>query len=430
MSDLLISNGRVLDPSQDLDGPADVLILDGKIAFVGAAAAAKKQAAPEIEVLDAAGLIVTPGLIDMHVHFREPGMEEEETIASGSAAAVAGGFTSVVCMPNTDPALDSEAAMIFVHEEAAKAGLANVFPAGAITAGRQGEQLAEMGQMARGGAVAFSDDGAAVPTAGLLRRAMEYAKMLGLPLLEHCEDATLAADGVMNEGYVSTVMGLPGRPAAAEAIIISRDLELARLTGAHLHIQHVTTARGVELVRRAKADGINVTAEVAPHHLVLTEEETRGYNSDFKVNPPLRSAADIRACIQGLKSGVIDVIASDHAPHLKEEKELGFHDAPFGVLGLETTVGVLLTHLVHKQEITLARLLPALTTAPAEILGLDRGRLQAGQPGDVTLLAPEAEWMVDVEAFRSKSANCPFRGRTLRGAAAATVVNGRVVYRR
>ncbi len=427
MSNLLISGGTVLDPGQNLNGPADVLILGGRVAFVGPAGTV--PAAPEAVRLDAAGLIVTPGLIDMHVHFREPGMEEEETISSGAAAAVAGGFTSVACMPNTEPALDTEADMNYVYQEAARTGLANVYPVGAITAGRKGEELAELGQMARGGAVAFSDDGAAVPTAGLLARALSYAKMFDKPILEHCEDRSLAGEGAMNRGYMATALGLPGIPAEAEEIVVARDVALARLTGGRLHIQHVSTRGSVDLIRRAKAEGLKVTAEVAPHHLALTEEVVREYDPVYKVNPPLRAREDVEACIAGLLDGTIDVIASDHAPHLAEEKELEFIYAPCGVIGLETTVGVLLTELVHTGRATLAQLLPALTSAPARILGLEQGALKVGAPGDVTLLDPAREWRVDAAKFRSKSRNCPFQGRTLKGLAVATVVSGRVVFR-
>jgi len=332
-------------------------------------------------------------------------------------------------MPNTEPALDSESAMSFVCQEAVRAGLARVFPVGSVTAGRAGAELAEMGQMARGGAVAFSDDGHSVPTAGLLCRALSYASMLGRPILEHCEDLSLAGEGVMNEGPVSTVLGLPGIPAEAEEIVVARDLALAKLTGARLHVQHVSTAGSVELIRRAKEQGIAVTAEVTPHHLVLTDEAVRSYHPDVKVNPPLRTKSDVRACVAGLRDGIIDAIASDHAPHLAEEKEVEFSAAPCGVIGLETSLGVVLTELVAGGDISLERVVRAMTEAPAGILGLGRGSLQPGQPGDVTVIDLERAWEVDPASFRSKSRNCPFRGRRLRGAAVATVVEGEVKYR-
>lgn len=428
MADLLIQRGMVLDPSQGFEGPAAILVREGRVDFLGEEREARVRALPEVEVLDVSGKIVTPGWIDMHVHFRQPGMEEEETIASGASAAVHGGFTAVACMPNTDPPLDTQADILFVYREAQRTGKAQVFPVGSITAGRKGEDLAEMGQMAEGGAVAFSDDGTAVPTAGLLRKAMEYATMLGKPILEHCEDLSLAADGVMNEGYISTILGLPGIPKEAEEIIVARDIALAKLTGARLHLQHISTAGSVEMLRRAKEAGVRVTAEVTPHHLVLTEEAVVGYNPVFKMNPPLRSAEDVEACIEGLREGVIDAIASDHAPHLREEKELEFIYAPCGVIGLETTVSVLYTKLVATGRISLRRMVEALTVAPSRILQLGRGTLRPGSPADLTIFDPEIEWTVNPSRFQSKSRNCPFAGWTLRGKAVATIVAGQIVY--
>jgi dihydroorotase len=429
MSDLIITGGRVIDPAQNIDGEFSVLIRDGLVEFIGAPGEAKAKASADAEKLDATGKIVTPGLIDMHVHFREPGMEAQETIASGAAAAVAGGFSSVACMANTDPALDSAADINFVYQKAAAAGLANVFPVGAITAGREGRELAEMAQMARVGAVGFSDDGVAVPTAGLLRKAMTYAKMLGKPIIEHCEDASLTGEGVMNEGYVSTVLGLPGAPSESEEIIIARDVAIARLTGAHLHVQHVSTAGSLEIIRNAKRQGVRVTCEVCPHHLVLTDESVRGYDPIFKMAPPLRAQADVDACLKGLLDGTIDAIASDHAPHLAEAKEQGFLAAPCGVIGLETMLGILLLKLVHGGKISLLELLPKLTVAPAGILGLGRGVLKPGTPGDVTVIDLDREWVVDPAKFKSKSLNCPFTGWQLKGAAVATVVGGKVAFR-
>lgn len=435
MSDLLIRGGRVVDPSCNFDGPADVLIRGGHVVFCGTPEQGKRIGAykcleelPEFPVYEAAGKVVVPGLIDIHVHLREPGMEEEETIASGTAAAVAGGFTAVACMPNTDPALDSEAHMNFVNREARMAGMAEVFPVGAITAGRKGEQLAEMANMARGGAVAFSDDGCCVPTAELLRKAMLYAKMLGKPIMEHCEEPSLTAGGVMNECFTSTKLGLKGIPDESEEIIVARDIYMARLTGAHLHVQHISTKGSVELIRRAKAEGVQVTAEVCPHHLTLTEEALTSYNPVFKVAPPLRSPEDVEACIAALREGVIDVIASDHAPHLREEKELELAFAPCGLIGLETTLGVLLTDLVKPGKLSFARMIEALTIAPSKVLGLGRGTLQEGHPGNVTIIDLEREWVVNPEQFRSKSRNCPWAGRTLTGKAVATVVGGELVY--
>ncbi len=430
MSSIIIKNAHILDPSEGLDIPSGaVTIRDGLIEYIGdslkdAAAAAAKDS----PLYDAGGLLVTPGLIDMHVHLREPGNEAEETIASGAMAAVAGGFTSVVCMPNTEPAIDTESAIIFTKREARRAALANVFPVGSATAGRKGEELAEMAQMSRGGAVAYSDDGKAVPTAGLLRRALSYAKMLGKPILEHCEDASLLNGGVMDEGYMSTALGLKGIPDECEEIIVARDVAMARLTGGHIHIQHVSTANSVEIIRRAKQSGVPVTAEVTPHHLSLTSDYLKDYDPVYKVAPPLRTMVDVEACRQGLRDGTIDAIASDHAPQLDEEKELEFADAPCGMIGLETTVGVISTALVKKAGFTWTSLLPAMTSRPSDILKLGRGRLKNGLPGDVTVIDPEREWLVEVDKFYSRSRNCPFRDWRLTGRAVGTIVGGRVVY--
>lgn len=435
MSDLLIRGGEVVDPARGFRGLADVLIRGGHVVFCGSPEEGERLGAysclkelPDFPVYDATGKVVVPGLIDIHVHLREPGMEEEETIASGTAAAVAGGFTAVACMPNTDPALDSEAHMNFVNREARMAGMAEVFPVGAITAGRKGEQLAEMANMARGGAVAFSDDGCCVPSAELLKQAMLYAKMLGKPIMEHCEEPSLTAGGVMNECFTSTKLGLPGIPGEAEEIIVARDIYLARLTGAHLHVQHISTRGTVELIRRAKQEGIHVTAEVCPHHLTLTEEALNSFNPVFKVAPPLRSQDDVDACIEALRDGTIDVIASDHAPHLREEKELELAFAPCGLIGLETTLGVLLTKLVAPGKLSFERLIEALTIAPSKVLNLGRGTLQEGHPGNVTVIDLGLEWEVDPDKFRSKSRNCPWAGEELCGKAVATVVGGELVY--
>ncbi len=430
MKSIVIKNGNLLDPSQSLDMTGHIAARDGIIAYVGPDLAEAERAAGEsAEVFEAEGLLVAPGLIDMHVHFREPGKEAVETIASGSRAAVAGGFSSVACMANTDPVVDTEADIIFAGQKAERVGLANVYQVGAITAGRKGEELAEMAQMARGGAVAFSDDGAAVPTAGLLRRALSYARMLGKPILEHCEDVSLLGKGVMDEGYISTVLGLTGIPDECEEIIVARDVALARLTGAHIHIQHVSTANSVEIIRRAKHSGANVTAEVTPHHLTLTSDCVMSYDPVYKVSPPLRTKIDVDACRQGLKDGSIDVIASDHAPHLEEEKELEFAQAPCGMIGLESTVGVLSQALVASGEFTWAELLPALTSRPSDILQLGRGRLKAGLPADVTCIDTGLEWVIDKEKFQSKSRNCPFHGWQARGRAVATIVGGEVKFR-
>lgn len=429
MTSLVIKNAKILDPSENLDMTGVIAVKDGLISYVGSDERTAIQAAGEgARVIDVAGMLVTPGLIDMHVHLREPGNEAEETIASGSMAAVAGGFTSVVCMPNTDPAIDTESAVTFTRREARRAGLANVFPVGAVTAGRKGEQLAEMAQMTRGGAVAFSDDGNAVPTAGLLRQALTYAKMLDKPILDHCEDASLLGNGVMDEGYMSTALGLKGIPDECEEVVVARDVAMARLTGGRVHIQHVSTANSVEIIRRAKASGVPVTAEVTPHHLSLTSDCVRDYDPVFKVAPPLRTMVDVEACRAGLKDGTIDAIASDHAPQLEEEKELEFAFAPNGMIGLETTLGVISTVLVHGAGFTWQELVPAMTSRPSDILKLGRGRLKVGLPGDITVIDPNREWVVDPERFHSRSRNCPFREWKMRGKALATIVGGRIVF--
>jgi dihydroorotase len=429
MSSSRVKNARLLDPSEAIDFVGHVAVRDSLIAYVGPdLSSAESAAGSSAAVHDAGNVLLTPGLIDVHVHFREPGDETEETIASGCAAAVAGGFTSVATMPNTDPAADTESAITFARREARRAGLANVFPVGCVTKGRKGEELAEMAQMKRGGAVAYSDDGAAVPTAGLLRRALTYAKMLDCPIMEHCEDRSLVGGGVMDEGYMSTALGLAGIPDESEEIIVARDVALARLTGGRVHIQHVSTANSVEIIRRAKASGVPVTAEVTPQHLSLTSDCCKGYDPVFKVAPPLRTMADVEACRRGLKDGTIDLIASDHAPHHPEKKAREFADAPSGMIGLETTVGVVSTVLVRDGGFTWADLIPAMTSRASDLLKLGRGRLRVGLPGDLTLIDPDLEWTVDVGAFRSRSRNCPFDGWRLRGRAVATVVAGRVVF--
>ncbi|MCC8181314.1 MAG: dihydroorotase [Planctomycetes bacterium] len=429
MSSIIVKNAHIMDPSESIDVVGCIAVKDGMIAYIGSDEGAAAQAAGnDAEQFDARGLMVTPGLVDMHVHFREPGNEAEETIASGSRAAVAGGFTSVATMPNTDPAVDTESAVIYTRRESRRAGLANVFPVGTVTAGRKGEELAEMAQMARGGAVAYSDDGSAVPTAGLLRRALSYAKMLDKPILEHCEDKSLLGSGVMDEGYMSTALGLRGIPDECEEIVVARDIAIARLTGGHIHIQHVSTANSVEIIRRAKQNGINVTAEVTPHHLTLTSDYLKDYDPVFKVAPPLRTMVDVEACRQGLRDGAIDAIASDHAPQLEEEKELEFAFAPCGMIGLETTVGVISTALIHSGQFTWNELLPAMTSHPSDILKLGRGRIKLELPGDLTVIDPNLEWEVDPNMFKSRSRNCPFRGWKLKGRAVATIVGGRLVY--
>ncbi len=421
MATTLIRGGRVICPAQHLDQVLNLLLDGGKVAEL------TEAEPPADEVLDAAGLIVSPGLIDMHVHLREPGYEGAETIASGAAAAVAGGITSVACMPNTRPAIDNEATAEYVTLLAERAGLANIYPVGAITKGREGKELSEIGQLSRGGAVAFSDDGSPVANADMMRRGLEYAKMFDKAIIEHCEDMDLAANGVMNEGVTSTRLGMPGMPNAAEEVPIARNAILAELTGGRLHIAHVSTAGGVAMVRLAKQRGVRITAEATPHHFTLTDECINSYDPVFKVNPPLRTQADVDAVIEGLRDGTIDAIASDHAPHTSEQKGVEFNLAPSGMIGMESMLAVAVSELIDR-VLSWPELLAKLTVNPARILGIPKGTLAPGAAADVTLIDPDAEWTIDVHAFKSKSRNCPFHGRTVRGRAVRTLVAGRTKF--
>ncbi|MFM8635748.1 MAG: dihydroorotase [Planctomycetia bacterium] len=423
MPTLLIRGGRIVDPAQGIDRIDDLLIRDGRIVGIGPVAERAD------ETIDAAGLIVCPGLVDMHVHLREPGREEDETIATGARAAIAGGFTSIACIPNTEPPIDTQGAVEFIHQKAARADACNVFVVACVSRNREGKELAEIGQLVEAGAVAFSDDGAPVSDAELMRRAFEYCRMFDKPILAHEEVLELSRGGVMNEGLVSLVLGLPGMPPAAEDVMIGRDIALAETTGGRLHVMHVSTAGGVALIRAAKARGARVTAEACPHHFTLTDESLRGFDSNFKMSPPLRTAADVDAIIAGLVDGTIDCIATDHAPHAREKKMLELDRAPFGILGLETAVGLTVTRLVAPGRIGWSRLVEAMSTLPARILGIDRGTLAPGAVADVTLIAPAMTWKVDVESFHSKSVNSPFHGWTLQGRAVATIVGGRVKFR-
>ncbi len=393
-------------------------IVDGKVAAIGG------PPDKDAEIIDASGLIVCPGLIDMHVHLREPGNEDEETIASGSAAAVAGGFTAIVCMPNTDPPLDTEAEIEFVYRQATRAGLCNVFPVGAITKGRKGAELAEMGQMVRAGAVAFTDDGCGVANSAVMFRAMQYAAMLGKPILQHCEDPDLAAGGSMNAGVTATRLGLPGIPAIAEEVMIERDLLIARNTEARYHVQHISTAGAVAHVRKAKSSGVSVTAEVCPHHLLMTEEDVGSYDTNCKMNPPLRTRRDVEACIAGVVDGTIDCLVTDHAPHGRDEKELDFQSAPFGIVGLEVALGLFVKALIEPGHLDWPGLISRMTANPADVLDLKRGTLAIAGPGDVTIIDPDLSWTVESESFRSRSRNCPYDGWNLKGRATHTIVGG------
>ncbi len=450
MNSLLLTGGRVVDPANRLDAVADVLISQGKIAAVGADAAAK--APTDTERLEAAGMIVCPGLIDMHVHLREPGQTAKETIATGTAAAARGGFTSVVCMPNTSPAIDNSGTAALIHELAAEQGAVNVFITGAITKNIAGEELAPIGSLKKAGVVAITDDGHCVQNNDLMRRALEYAKMFELPVLDHCQDYSLVTDGVMHEGYWSTALGLRGWPAAGEEMMVARNILLAETTGAHVHCQHLSAAGSVQLLRDAKRRGLPVSGEACPHHFTLTDAAIAGsekfrladgkgvfgfesshkerpawpaYDTNFKMNPPLRSARDREAVLDGLADGTLDILCSDHAPHCDYEKEVEFDYAPFGVTGLQTELALSLMQLYHTKRLDLAGLIAKFTVAPARLLRLPKGTLTIGADADVTVLDPNREWVFDKSANASKSFNSPFFGWPLKGKAIATIVGGR-----
>ncbi|HEX5445791.1 MAG TPA: dihydroorotase [Pirellulales bacterium] len=422
MPGLLIKNGRLIDPSQSLDRVGNLLVHDGRIAAYDAA-----ENGQEV-VLDAAGKIVAPGLIDMHVHLREPGREEDETIATGTAAALAGGFTSIACIPNTEPPIDTQATVEFVRHQAALAGNCNVFVVACVSKNREGKELAEIGQLVEAGAVAFSDDGAPVYDPELLRRAYEYCLMFGKPILNHAEVLELTRGGVMHEGLVSMMLGLPGMPAAAEDVMVSRDIALAEATGGRIHIMHVSTAGSVELVRRAKRRQVRVTTEVCPHHFTLSDECLRSFDANYKMSPPLRARHDVEACIAGLTDGTIDVICTDHAPHAAEKKMQELDRAPFGIVGLETALGLVASELVAPGHLTWPQAIEKMTIHPARVLGISKGTLAIGADADVTIIDPEYAWTVDPAQFRSKSRNTPFAGRRLRGRADTVIVGGKVKY--
>ena len=426
MSALLVKGGRVVDPAVGLDDDRDVLIAEGIVQDVGTRLAARGA-----EVVDAAGLVVCPGFIDAHTHLREPGREDKETIATGTRAAAAGGYTAVCAMPNTDPVNDTAGITRLILERARDAALVRVHPIGAITRGSRGEDLAEYGDLRDAGCVALSDDGRPVASARMMRRALEYAQAFDLPVIDHCEEPTLFQGASMNEGPVSTLLGLRGAPAAAEAIVVERDVLLAELTGGRVHIAHISTAAAVDAVRRGRKRGVRVTAEATPHHLLLTDEEVRKseYDTATKMNPPLRSEADRQAVMDGVRDGTIDCIATDHAPHTVDDKKVEFDQAAFGVVGLETAVGLCLDRLVAPGLIDLRRLVQLLSAGPAAALGLPGGTLVPGALGDVTILDLGRKWRVDPERFASKGRNTPFGGWTLTGAPAYTIVGGRVVWR-
>ena len=426
---ILLKGGRLVDPSQKLNEIGDVLVSDGVVEAIGRIGEVRRDG-DALETIDCTGRVVSPGFVDVHCHLREPGREEVETIASGARAAAAGGFTAVCAMPNTDPVTDNQAAVGFIISQAKKAGGARVYPIGAISIGEMGETLAEFGEMVGAGAVAVSDDGKPVVSAQLMRTALEYARTFGIPVADHCEEPTLAAGGAMNEGIVSARLGLRGIPAEAEEIMAIRDILLARLTGGHIHLCHMSTKGSVELIRWGKERGINVTAEVCPHHLSLTEDSVEGYNTNAKMNPPLRTAKDVEALQEAVKDGTIDVIATDHAPHHYDEKEREFSNAPNGIIGLETALAVNLTWLVHRDIIDVPMLVERMACAPARLFKLPGGTLRKGGVADITVFDPDAAWTVDASKFRSKGRNTPYAGMELRGLVDCTIVGGRAVYRR
>jgi dihydroorotase len=425
MARTLLKNGRVIDPAASRDGIADVLVDNGRIAAVG-----RNLGESGSEVFDATGLVVAPGFIDMHVHLREPGYVHAESIESGSRAAAAGGFTTICAMPNSDPVNDSATVTSYIVDRARRFARVNVLPIGAITKGSAGEELAAYGSMKNAGIVAISDDGRPVMNSRVMRRAMEYARALDLVVIDHCEDLQLSAGGDMHEGFESVRCGLRGIPACSEDVMVARDILLAETTGAHFHVAHVSTRRSVELVAEAKARGVKVTAEATPHHMALWDAAMAPYDSNFKMKPPLRASSDVAAVVEGLVSGAIDVIASDHAPHAGSEKMQEFERCPFGIIGLETSLGVALEVLVHSGKVPLVRLVELMSLRPARVLNLDRGRLVAGAVADVTLFDPELVWTYDVNRSYSKSRNTPFDGRTFRGAPVATMVDGEFVWSR
>ncbi|MBL7152443.1 MAG: dihydroorotase [Phycisphaerae bacterium] len=432
--ELLIKNGRVIDPANGIDEKCDVLVVDGQIAEVGGKIEDRRQETEDGgqktedhgTVIDAAGKLVTPGLIDIHVHFREPGDEEEETIASGSAAAVAAGFTSVVCMPNTNPVVDDETDVEYIHRKGRQARKTHVYTMGAITKGLEGVELAEMGMMAEAGAVGFTDDGRGVHDPRVMLRALKYARMFEVVIAQHCQDEGFTDKGVMNAGYFSTILGLPGIDALAEEAMLWRDIQLIRKTNVRYHAQHISTAGSVELIRAAKADSLPITCEVTPHHLLLTEENCSEYDTNYKVNPPLRRMKDIEALRRAIGEGLVDALATDHAPHLQSEKELEFLAAPFGIASLECALGLYVKALIEPGILDWPALISLMTNRPARIIGIDKGTLTKGRQADITIINPDTEYEIDVNTFRSKSRNCPYHGWKVKAKVEKTIVQGEI----
>jgi dihydroorotase len=419
-NELLIRNGHVIDPANAVDKVCDVLIVDGTFAEVGNV---KKDARV---VIDAKGKLVTPGLIDIHVHFREPGDEEEETIASGSAAAVAAGFTSVVCMPNTNPPVENETDVEYIHRKGRQARKTHVYTMGAVTKGREGVELAEMGFMTEAGAVGFTDDGNGVQDAAVMLRAMKYAGMFNRVIAQHCQDNGIGGDGVMNSGYHSTILGLPGIDPLAEEAMLWRDIQLVKKAKVRYHAQHISTAGSVELIRAAKQESLPITCEVTPHHLLFTEECCAEYDTNYKVNPPLRTQKDVEALKEAIREGLVDALVTDHAPHLQSEKELEFLAAPFGIASLECALGLYVKALIEPGILDWPGLIRLMTEKPARIIGIDKGTLDRGRQADVTIIDPDAEYTVDAGTFRSKSRNCPYHGWRVRGKVEKTIVGGEI----
>lgn len=426
---ILLTGARVIDPAQKIDANMDVLLENGKIAKIGSdlLKSVKSRDSEKVKIIELTGMILTPGLIDMHTHLREPGFEYKETVASGAAAAVAGGFTSIACMPNTSPVNDNRSITEFIRRKAAEADLANVYPIGAISKNSEGSQLTEYWDLKDAGVVALSDDGKPVMDAALMRRAMEYAYSLELPIISHCEDINLSGGGLMNEGYYSTILGLGGIPSIAEEVMVARDISVTEFTKTCVHIAHVSTAGSVRLIREAKKRGLRVTAETAPHYFTLTDESLQSYDTNLKVNPPLRSAQDVAAIKEGLADGTIDVIACDHAPHGRTDKELEFEYAANGISGLETSLALSL-NLIKEEVLPWPELIAKMSPNPARILNLSKGTLQAGADADITVIDPQLKWTVDVKAFRSRGKNSPFHGRKMQGRAILTIVGGEIKY--
>ena len=426
MSAIIIRNGRVIDPANKRDEIGDVYIEDGKIV---ASKSEIRNPKSEIEKIDASNLIVAPGLIDVHVHLREPGFGHKETIESGARAAAAGGFTTIVCMPNTSPVADTPSTIAWIKERAAASACVNVLPTGATSKNISGEELGPIGSLAQAGVVAITDDGHCIQNNELMRRAVEYARMVGVPVLDHCQDYNLVGNGVVHEGYWSTLLGLPGWPAAGEEAIVMRNILLADLCDHQIHCQHVTTAGSVRLLREARSRGVKITGEVCPHHVALTDEAIQNFDTNYKMNPPLRAQADVDALLEGIADGTLSILASDHAPHADFEKEVEFDAAPFGIIGLETELGLFLDLLVHRhRKIDIARLIEMYTVEPARLLKINAGTLSIGAPADVTLIDPDLEWTVKIDKFESASRNSPFDGWKLRGRAVRTIVGGKTVW--